>query len=212
MSSAANVSAETLAAIRDEIVLDSSLFSERLKPEPSAVDTAGFADIFMAAAAGADAGTDDHLYALEYIFEGYLLHYGESRLLRPDEDDFQLLAGDYMYARGLNHTAAIGDLFYIRALASLIEFCSYLHCGGMDTRLALNAWAVVSLCMADRASSCGDRDPGCRPAFESFTAAAWGTSLGAGGLDDMLEDMLASREQAARREIENLLEKVRAEA
>lgn len=199
--------ATALKGMRDEILADSSLFADRLR-RPPAADMAGYADVFVAAGGGAAGTSINHVYGLEFIFEGYLLHYRQSRLLAPGEDDFHLLAGDYMYARGLNHTAAIGDLFHIRALASLVEFCSFVHCERMDTRLALNAWAAVSICMADRSSGAGGSDPGCQPAFERFTAAAWGASIASDGLDSLLAGMLASRDEHERGEIEAILERI----
>ena len=38
---------------------------------------------------------------IEAVREGYLLHYGESRLLAGHDQDLALLAGDYLYARGI---------------------------------------------------------------------------------------------------------------
>ena len=38
---------------------------------------------------------------VEAVREGYLLHYGEPRLLVGADADLALLAGDYLYALGL---------------------------------------------------------------------------------------------------------------
>ena len=60
--------------------------------------------------------------ALEYIFEGYLLHYGEQPPARSRMTaNFDLLAGDYMYARGLERIAELDDLDCIKALADLVQ-------------------------------------------------------------------------------------------
>lgn len=210
MSVSTSVAVATLGAIREEIGADSSLFTERLNPWPGAPDTPGYSDVFTAVADRGVSHGDDYVFALEYIYEGYLLHYGVSRLLGPDRNDFHLLAGDYMYARGLNRTAAIGDLFCIRTLAGLVELCSYLHCESLDRRLALNAWAVVSVRLADRAAGdSGGTDY--HRAFEEFATSAWGSGLLAPGLDSLLEQMLSSRQPPARREIEGMLEKIYAD-
>ncbi len=46
---------------------------------------------------------------VEAVREGYLLHYGEPRLLAGHDADLALLAGDYLYALGIERLAALGD-------------------------------------------------------------------------------------------------------
>ena len=58
---------------------------------------------------------------VEAIREGYLLHYGEGRVLRPDDPDLALLAGDRLYALGLARLAELGDLEAVAALADVIS-------------------------------------------------------------------------------------------
>lgn len=57
---------------------------------------------------------------LDLILEGFLLHHGRPRHLRPDDRGRAVLAGDYCYAHGLVRIADAGDLFLIEALADLI--------------------------------------------------------------------------------------------
>jgi hypothetical protein len=64
---------------------------------------------------------------LEAVREGYLLHYGRSRLVGTDDADLALLAGDRMYALGLERLAAIGDLDAVRTLADLISQSARAH-------------------------------------------------------------------------------------
>jgi hypothetical protein len=68
-------------------------------------------------------------YALlvEAVREGYLLHYGQSRLLRGHDADLALLAGDYLYAIGIEKLAALGDTDAVAVLAELISRCAQLH-------------------------------------------------------------------------------------
>ena len=42
---------------------------------------------------------------VEAVREGYLLHYGEPRLLAGHDADLALLAGDYLYALGIERLA-----------------------------------------------------------------------------------------------------------
>ena len=51
-----------------------------------------------------------HALGLETIYEGYLVHYGRSRLFAPGDRDTALLLGDYLYAHGLVRVAETGDV------------------------------------------------------------------------------------------------------
>jgi hypothetical protein len=68
--------------------------------------------------------------ALETIYEGYLLHYGASRLFAPADPDVALLLGDALYAQGLVHLAALGEAEPVRELAELISRCAQLRGDG----------------------------------------------------------------------------------
>ena len=84
------------------------------------------------AAAGPRAAAAPAEYALvvEAVREGYLLHYGEPRLLRGHDEDLALLAGDFLYALGIERLAALGDPEALAALAELIGRCAQLHAEG----------------------------------------------------------------------------------
>jgi hypothetical protein len=71
---------------------------------------------------------------LESILEGYLLHYGQARLIDTADADLRLLAGDHMYAVGLSRLARLGDLDAVRALANLISLCAQAHAGAEADR------------------------------------------------------------------------------
>jgi hypothetical protein len=73
---------------------------------------------------------DDYALVMEAVREGYLLHYGESRLLAGHDQDLGLLAGDYLYALGLDRLAALGDTDAVAVLAELIARCAQLHAEG----------------------------------------------------------------------------------
>lgn len=72
---------------------------------------------------------EDYAAVVEPIYEGYLLHYGESRLLVGHDDDLALLAGDYLYALGLERLAE-DDAATVKLLADLISKCAQLHTEG----------------------------------------------------------------------------------
>jgi hypothetical protein len=81
--------------------------------------------------ASADPGEYELL--IEAIYEGYLLHYGVSRLIAGGDDDLSLLAGDRLYALGLERLVALGDVEAVRELADVIALCSLLVGRGEDT-------------------------------------------------------------------------------
>ena len=64
------------------------------------------------------AGGGEYALVIEAVREGYLLHYGEPRLLTGHDADLALLAGDYLYALGLDRLAALGDTRAVAILAT----------------------------------------------------------------------------------------------
>jgi hypothetical protein len=91
----------------------------------------------MLAATGPHTAPNPGEYALvvEAVHEGYLLHYGESRLLAGHDPDLALLAGDYLYALGLDRLAALGDDRAVSILSDLISRCAQLHTEGEAARV-----------------------------------------------------------------------------
>jgi hypothetical protein len=83
----------------------------------------------MLVAGGPRAAGDPSEYAIlfESIREGYLLHYALPRVVDGADDDLALLAGDYLYARGLERLASLGDLEAVRELSDLISLVAQLH-------------------------------------------------------------------------------------
>jgi hypothetical protein len=97
----------------------------------------------LAAAVAPDAPADgDGTYAavLAAIREGYEQHYGQGRVLRTDDRDLALLAGDRLYALGLALLAERGDLPAVAVLADLISECASAHAED-DTARADAAWS-----------------------------------------------------------------------
>lgn len=80
-----------------------------------------------AAGPNAAAAPAEYAFVVEAVREGYLLHYGEPRLLAGHDRDLALLAGDYLYALGLDRLALLGDTAAVAVLAELIGRCARLH-------------------------------------------------------------------------------------
>jgi hypothetical protein len=113
---------------------------------------------------------------VEAVREGYLLHYGAPRVLTRDDDDLALLAGDRLYALGLELLAAAGDLDAVRALADLIALGAQAQAAA-DQDLAEAVWDVGATevgwgpdpVLEDAKSAARAGDPG---AAERLRAAA----------------------------------------
>jgi len=108
----------------EEIALDAeregSLWREALRPRDARDRVPVFSPL-----------TDDRFgLAVETIYEGYLVHYGQPRLFAPDDRDTILLLGDYLYAQGLVRLAAAGSVEAVADMGELISLCAQLRAEG----------------------------------------------------------------------------------
>jgi hypothetical protein len=110
---------ETIAAAA---AAESMLWAEALLPEDEREREPVFSPL----------GPPGRALGLETIYEGYLVHYGRSRLFAPADRDAALLLGDYLYAHGLVHVAATGDVAAVADLAELISLCAQARADGRD--------------------------------------------------------------------------------
>jgi hypothetical protein len=91
----------------------------------------------LAAAGERAAGRrEDYALLVEAIHEGYLLHYSDGRVVRPEDPDLSLLAGDRLYAIGLARLAELGDLAAVAELADVISLAAQAHAEGDPDRAA----------------------------------------------------------------------------
>ena len=109
-------------AIADAAAAESPLWGEALRPEGERQREAVFSAL----------APEEHRAGLETIYEGYLVHYGRSRLFAPADRDTALLLGDYLYAHGLVRIAETGDVKAVSQLAELISRCARLRADGLD--------------------------------------------------------------------------------
>ena len=109
-------------------------------------------------------GEERYALGIETIYEGYLLHYGTSRLFSPEDGDAALLLGDYLYAHGLVRIEQAGSVEAVNDLAELIALCAYLRAEEIGGDAAV--WAATASCLgrgeldAARTSLRLDNDPG----------------------------------------------------
>lgn len=90
------------------------------------------------AAAGPRAVNAAAEYALvvESVREGYLLHFAEARLLAGVDADLALLAGDYLYALGLDRLARLDDAAAVAVLGDLISLAALCHSESFEAAVA----------------------------------------------------------------------------
>jgi hypothetical protein len=86
---------------------------------------------------------------VDAVREGYELHYGTPTVVHTDDPDLALLAGDRLYALGLQKLAASGDVGAIGTLCATIAACARAHAEGAPEQ-AQQAWEDASLRLARR--------------------------------------------------------------
>jgi hypothetical protein len=121
-------------ALRD---LAAQLREEDTPISPHVVDPVSPPLLGRLAAAGPAAASAPGEYSLvvEAVREGYLLQYGEARLLAGHDPDLALLAGDYLYALGLGRLAGLGDARAVVVLSDLISDCAQAHAEGREEQV-----------------------------------------------------------------------------
>jgi hypothetical protein len=113
------VSSAATADLWDEIVADAS--------EESAIWRAAVRSDREREPVFSSLGEQRFALGLETIYEGYLVHYGSSRLFAPADADSALLLGDYLYAHGLVRVASFGEVEAVADLSELISLSSQLR-------------------------------------------------------------------------------------
>jgi hypothetical protein len=150
----------------------------------------------MLAAAGPRAAAARGEYALivESVREGYLLHYGEPRIVIGADRDLRLLAGDYLYALGLDRLSALGDLDAVAELSDLISLAAEVHDGTREdhrrAREAGTLWLAATVAIATGPSAGhGTAKSALRAGSADAADRLWAAARAIaadGGLDDEL--------------------------
>jgi hypothetical protein len=126
-----------LASLRELLVSEGGLMATLVCAEEVSAEASGADGPASIAAGGPRAAGRRAEYELlvEAIYEGYLLHYGASRVVHVPEADLGLLAGDQLYAIGLARLVALGDTLAVAELADTITL-SALAQGAVALELA----------------------------------------------------------------------------
>lgn len=185
--------ADALKTLVGELRREESVISDHVVLEPDVPAALGVL-------AGSGPRTADRAasYAavVESIREGYLLHYEQPRLLAPPDPDLALLAGDYLYAKGLERLAALDDLDSVRELSDLIALSAQLHAersamGASGAAAHVDAlWLAGMVALAvgpspehERGKRSLSRSGDARPLYETASKSA-----AAAGLDQWLSE------------------------
>jgi hypothetical protein len=122
-----------------------------IEPHVHASDEEPALGMLVAAGPRAAQAPDEYLLLVEAIREGYLLHYETPRVIQGADSDLRLLAGDYLYALGLERLAARGDLEAVSELADLISLAAQVHAengpGSADERAGA-LWLAATVAVA----------------------------------------------------------------
>ena len=136
MSAATDATLRRLAgALREQ----GGLLAGALLAAPARLDDDPALGALAAAGPRSACHKDDVAFVIEAIREGYLLHYGAGRLLRDEDPDLSLLAGDHLYALGLARLAMLGDLEAVAELSDVISLGAQAHTEGRP-ELAEAVW------------------------------------------------------------------------
>jgi len=159
-------SAEVFAAIADGASRESGLWADALRPAAQREPVPVFACL-----------VEDRRFVLgvETIYEGYLLHYGSSRLFSPPDEDVALLLGDALLAHGLVRISGTGSVAAVADLAALLSLCAQARADDRDGDGA--AWAATAALLGRGAlddARAALRDEGDATPLERLARAAAG--------------------------------------
>jgi hypothetical protein len=131
--------AEALSALATLLREEGSVIS----PHVAEPDVRPVLGVLAAAGPRTQAAASEYAFVVEAVREGYELHYGEPRVVLSAEPDLELLAGDYLYALGLERLAALGDLESVCELSDLISLAARIHDRGeLPERVAAESAAL----------------------------------------------------------------------
>lgn len=121
--------ADALRVLANELRAEGPEVADRVA-DPTAEPVLG---LLVAAGDRCAEAPGEYAAVVESIREGYLLHYGEPRLLLSDDRDLRLLVGDHLYARGIERLVGLDDLLAVHELSDLISLSAQLDVAATDT-------------------------------------------------------------------------------
>jgi hypothetical protein len=135
---------DALGALAEQLRSEDSVISPHVRD----AENLPALGLLVAAGPRAAVAPDEYALLIESIREGYLLHYGEPRVVVGADRDLALLAGDYLYALGLERLAVLGDLEAVRELSDLISLSAQAHAEGDGGAAAEALWLASAVAVA----------------------------------------------------------------
>jgi hypothetical protein len=149
----------SLERLRELLLAEGGLMASLVEPSAGVLakdaPLAGPAQLAASGPRASGRGADYELL-LETIYEGYLLHYRDPRVVRTPEQDLGLLAGDRLYALGLARLVELGDIEAVAELADIITLSALAHASAMP-ELAEAVWMAGAQAVGWGASPQHDR-------------------------------------------------------
>ncbi|HSI81218.1 MAG TPA: hypothetical protein VK919_11280 [Solirubrobacterales bacterium] len=136
---------DALRALAEQLRDERSVIAEHVLDPGDAAPALG---VLAASGPRTAAAGGEYAVVVEAVREGYLLHHAEPRLLAAADPDLALLAGDYLYALGIERLGLLGDLDAVRELADLISTAAELHSQGRGDEPAEALWLASSVAIA----------------------------------------------------------------
>jgi hypothetical protein len=183
--------ADCLRALAKALRAEDSVISPHVA-DPDGVEPA--LGVLAAAGERASAAPAEYALVVESVREGYLLHYTRGRVVAGADPELALLAGDYLYALGLERLAALGDLESVRELSDLISLAAEVHDGsrapGRSEREASALWLACAMAIGSgRSPAHEEAKSALRAGAEDAGTALWAAAFAAAasaGLEDEL--------------------------
>ena len=137
-------------------------------PEELLAEATRFGDLAAAGPRTRGQG-GEYAFVVEAVREGYLCHYGTSRILAETDPDLALLAGDLFYAIGIRGLAELDDLESTGILSDLIRVAADLQAAGRPD-LAEILWLGQIVALA-----CG-KDESCAASVDALDSGRAGAA------------------------------------
>jgi hypothetical protein len=134
--------APSLERLRELLIDEGGLMATLVGPSQPLASADGEGPAQMAASGPrAEGSRAEYELLVEAIYEGYLLHYHAPRVVRPPEADLGVLAGDRLYALGLDRLVKLGDMPAVAELADVITLTALAHGDGQGELAEAVWWA-----------------------------------------------------------------------
>lgn len=141
-SAPADGDGRSLERLRSLLLAEGGLMASLVGSSPDDLDPVEQGPAQLAAAGPRARGRrEDYELLVEAIYEGYLLHYHAPRVVHPPSKDLGVLAGDRLYALGLDRLVKLGDMYAVAELADVITLTALAQADGRD-ELAEAVWRV----------------------------------------------------------------------